>query len=253
MASVGGQLQQARQRAGLSIQELSARTKIAVRILEAIERDDFSRLPGGIFTRGFLSAYAREVDVDPAAVLAEYAAAYAPPPEPPLTPPAPVPPTVADSRWFGASLQALTVAALIAFLYLLSGTPDEPAGEPGSLATAGGDAPAGPSAEAVAASLVVDAPAPSAGPFTLEIRPTGVVWVEATADGRRALYRLVEGGEVVTIEARGAIDVRVGDAGVFRYSIDGRPGRSLGGPGEVRDVRFTRDTSPEFLAGGREP
>ena len=250
MASVGGQLQQARQRAGLSIQEVSARTKIAVWILEAIEREDFSRLPGGIFRRGFLSAYAREVHVDPAVILADYAAAYAPPPEPPLT--APAPPPMADSRWFGASLQALTVAALIAFLYLLSGTPYDPAGEPGSLATAGSDAPAGTAAEAVAASLVIDPVAPPAGTFRLEIRPTGVVWVEATADGRRALYRLVEGDEVVTIEARGGIDVRVGDAGVFRYSIDGKPGRALGGPGEVRDVRFTRDTSPEFLAGGRE-
>ncbi len=45
---VGAYLREARERAGLSIRDLAASTKISSQALEAIERDDVARLPGGI-------------------------------------------------------------------------------------------------------------------------------------------------------------------------------------------------------------
>src|SRR5580765_4761151 len=65
MTDFGRELAEARQRAGLPVEELSHRTKISVPTLQAIERGRFDSLPGGIYTRGLLRAYAREVGVDP--------------------------------------------------------------------------------------------------------------------------------------------------------------------------------------------
>ena len=52
MASVGERLRQAREQAGLTLSDVAARTRIQRWILEDIERDDLTRVPGGIFARG---------------------------------------------------------------------------------------------------------------------------------------------------------------------------------------------------------
>ncbi|HXH07271.1 MAG TPA: helix-turn-helix transcriptional regulator, partial [Vicinamibacterales bacterium] len=77
MTPLSQRLRQAREQAGLSLADLSARTKIRVSHLDAIERGAFDRLPGGIFTRGYLRAYAREVGLDPEAVVRDYLAEHA--------------------------------------------------------------------------------------------------------------------------------------------------------------------------------
>jgi cytoskeleton protein RodZ len=64
-SGVGAELRDARERAGLTLRAVSDRTKISVPTLEALERDDISRLPGGIFLRSFVRAYASEVGLDP--------------------------------------------------------------------------------------------------------------------------------------------------------------------------------------------
>ena len=61
MATLGADLQHARELAGLSLDDLSARTKIRRHMLESIERNEFSSIPGGLLARGYLRAYAGEV------------------------------------------------------------------------------------------------------------------------------------------------------------------------------------------------
>lgn len=61
----GAYLRQAREQRGVSLHEIADRTKISVLALGALERNDASRLPGGIFTRAFVRAYAAEVGLDP--------------------------------------------------------------------------------------------------------------------------------------------------------------------------------------------
>src|SRR5437764_4068770 len=61
----GGKLRDARERRGISLRQIANATKISVAALEALERNDFSRLPGGIFSRAFVRAYAIEVGLDP--------------------------------------------------------------------------------------------------------------------------------------------------------------------------------------------
>lgn len=62
--SLGQLLRSARESRGLTIDQISEVTKIGKRLLEAIEADAFERLPGGIFDRAFIRAFAREVGVD---------------------------------------------------------------------------------------------------------------------------------------------------------------------------------------------
>ena len=61
--STGERLRRARLDAGKTLDQVAADTKIQLWILEAIERDDLSRVPGGIFVRGYLTAFARAVGV----------------------------------------------------------------------------------------------------------------------------------------------------------------------------------------------
>jgi len=69
-------LRQAREQRGVSLQELAVTTKISARVLEALERNDPSKLPGGIFSRSFVRAYAREVGVDPDVAVANFVSAF---------------------------------------------------------------------------------------------------------------------------------------------------------------------------------
>jgi cytoskeleton protein RodZ len=62
--TIGEQLRLAREERGIALREISDQTRISVRYLESIESDDFKRLPGGIFNRSFIKAYARCVGYD---------------------------------------------------------------------------------------------------------------------------------------------------------------------------------------------
>jgi cytoskeleton protein RodZ len=64
MEHLGAQFKDAREAQGLSLQAIADKTKISVTVLEAVERNDFSRLPGGIFGRSFIRAYAIELGLD---------------------------------------------------------------------------------------------------------------------------------------------------------------------------------------------
>ena len=65
MSDFGGKLRLARERRGISLRQIAASTKISVGALEALERNDVSKLPGGIFSRAFVRSYAVEVGLDP--------------------------------------------------------------------------------------------------------------------------------------------------------------------------------------------
>jgi cytoskeletal protein RodZ len=64
MESFGAKLKQAREARGLTLGQIATATKISVSALEAIEKNDVRRLPGGIFGRSMVRAYALAVGVD---------------------------------------------------------------------------------------------------------------------------------------------------------------------------------------------
>jgi cytoskeletal protein RodZ len=72
VASFGENLRQARKARNITLQEIAAATKISSRALQALEDEHFDQLPGGIFNKGFVRAYARCVGLDEEATIAEY-------------------------------------------------------------------------------------------------------------------------------------------------------------------------------------
>jgi cytoskeletal protein RodZ len=72
----GSSLRHARERCGVSLREISNATKISLPALEALERNDVSHLPGGIFSRAFVRAYAREVGLDPEEAVKGFIASF---------------------------------------------------------------------------------------------------------------------------------------------------------------------------------
>src|SRR5882762_6849241 len=63
-ATIGEQLRLAREGRGMPLREISDQTRISMHYLEAIETNDYKRLPGGIFNRSFVKAYAKCVGFD---------------------------------------------------------------------------------------------------------------------------------------------------------------------------------------------
>ena len=90
MMDVGTELREGSRAPRNVARRLAAATKISVANLQAMERGDFARLPGGVFTRGFLRAYAREVGLDPEETVQHYLSQF--------EPPQPAEPTSSDAR-----------------------------------------------------------------------------------------------------------------------------------------------------------
>lgn len=75
-ADFGARLREARERHNLSLREIADATKISARSLEALERNDIARLPGGIFSRAFVRAYAERVGLDPEETISEFMSSF---------------------------------------------------------------------------------------------------------------------------------------------------------------------------------
>ncbi|HEX4002055.1 MAG TPA: helix-turn-helix transcriptional regulator [Candidatus Acidoferrales bacterium] len=69
----GEHLKREREMRGVSLEEVSAATRINTRYLEAIENEKWNELPGGAFNRGFIRAIARFLGLDEDGLVAEYA------------------------------------------------------------------------------------------------------------------------------------------------------------------------------------
>src|SRR5271167_4959020 len=78
MPAFGENLRREREMRGVSLEEISSATKISIRFLDAIEREDFSKLPGGIFSRSFIRSYARYLGLDEERAVAEFQLAARP-------------------------------------------------------------------------------------------------------------------------------------------------------------------------------
>ena len=70
--SIGEVLTAARRQAGLTITQVSQRTRIRETIIRGIERDDFSACGGDFYARGHIRAIARAAGADPEPLIREY-------------------------------------------------------------------------------------------------------------------------------------------------------------------------------------
>ena len=263
--STGERLRRARLDAGKTLEQVAAETKIQPWILEALEREDFARVPGGVFIRGYLTAFARAVRLNPSEILTAYSEETAPPPAPPVpSPPIDLNERPATPPWQYVAIAAIVLAGAVMWRNMARSNSDVatvPASSPAANVTAAAPraapapAPTRPTepgatatAGAIPSNLPIDrdrgaapatsSPSPTAAtaPLVVQLHANNEVWVEATADGERKAYRLFEKGADFRLEARNEIRLLVGDAGALTYTINGKAAKSLGGPGIVRNV-----------------
>ena len=88
MPSFGEKLKVEREKRSITLEQISLSTKIGTRMLQALEDDNFNQLPGGIFNKGFVRAYARFVGIDEDQAVADYleASGETAPPRPGVDP-----------------------------------------------------------------------------------------------------------------------------------------------------------------------
>ncbi|HYL93167.1 MAG TPA: helix-turn-helix domain-containing protein, partial [Alphaproteobacteria bacterium] len=72
MGTFGERLRREREARNITLEEIAESTKISRRSLQALEQEDFSRLPGGVFNRGFVRSYARHIGIDEDQAVSEY-------------------------------------------------------------------------------------------------------------------------------------------------------------------------------------
>jgi len=263
MDDFGGKLRQARERRGISLRQIAASTKISAGALEALERNDISKLPGGIFSRAFVRSYALEVGLDPDDTVREFLERFNQEPAPAAAAMAALP---EEEREFqerqrkALRIAAAAIAALVVLIVVLvfayrarvasrAGVPAD-ATEASAPVTPQASPPladAAPTRTVPDVVLPAPPPAPVTAPATpppvrpvaLEIAPTADCWVSVTVDGKKVLARVVVAGEKQAYTVTKDATVEIGDAGSFAYSINGKPGKPLGDKGQVKTLKVT--------------
>ena len=110
MTSLGATFRREREARGVSLEEIAEETKIGIRLLRAIENEQFDRLPGGIFNKSFVRQYARYLGLDEETAIREYLQAVGSAREPaPSQRSAPLEPPVLSS---GISYPRIIAAAV---------------------------------------------------------------------------------------------------------------------------------------------
>jgi cytoskeleton protein RodZ len=259
--SIGADLRHAREQRGWSLDQLSSRTRIAVSKLAAMEANSFDRLPDGFYRRAFLRAYAREVGLDTERVVDAYRAQFANHNQTPTAEAASAHRTPASrKRLYRLSpgiqvllLAILGTAAAIALTYMTERqTPSSIAINtqmaPANEKPHDGEQPAvgtgGASASTTSTAILA---AIGHLPLEVEVQAEGPCWLGATADGERVVYRVLNKGERVTLQAHDELVLRIGDAGAFRFTINGIPGRRLGDAGDDLTLRLTPSNFRNYL------
>src|SRR5256885_11967216 len=110
----GERLKREREMREVSLKEVTVATRIGSRFLEALENEDWAKLPGGVFNRGFVRAIARYLGLSEEHLLAEYDLAHGEQAAP--LPRATSNPIPSPSKWIviaGVLVALLVIMALI--------------------------------------------------------------------------------------------------------------------------------------------
>jgi cytoskeleton protein RodZ len=297
MGDFGAKLRQARERRGVSLRQIAAATKISFGVLEALERNDISKLPGGIFSRAFVRSYASEVGLDPDETIRDFVAEFpgeagaaphppsAPAPRAALEPARRAHPEdeaaseesefESQQRMASVVLRLLIVSIPIALVILYfsmrggapapapgveaappSRPPDRDLAPPPAAAQAPAPPPPsspaiskpGPTAAAPAVRLAQrSAGEDTEGRQTIELRPSGPCWVSLTVDGAPSFTREMQAGEREVRTFREEAVLKVGDGAACEFALNGRVARLLGGQGETRTIKITRQNIASYL------
>ncbi len=254
MGSFGQRLKREREMRGVSLDEIAQATKIGTRSLRALEDEDFERLPGGIFNKGFVRAYARFLGIDEEQAVADYMIASGLEAAPSEV--AEEDAGAASSDLWRRRSRAIAITALLLagigygawWLYSTGWLKSKPARQATQPATMGSSLPGPASAQAASAQAkppetpppAADTVAAAAQYFTVRIRAHGQCWVEWAADGQREEVTFVAGGEK-EVRAREKIELKLGDVNAVEISFNGEALPPFTGEPRVRKLTFTRE------------
>ena len=276
VGTFGERLRREREMRGITLDEIAEATKIGVRSLRALEQEQFEKLPGGIFNKGFVRAYARFLGIDEEQAVADYLSASEDKEESSTPEKKPgklvsvekteTRPETAESAgppWRVAAVIVL-VAVLAAggwYAYNRWRTQHEGAAalasEPPPVSIATPQSTPAPDTAAIATPTTPPTASPaspdltSAAPPAADNKATEFVvvvhavqdsWMKISADGK-----LVMAGEVLKasgqkeVRAQKEIVLTVGNAGGVEVSHNGKALASLGPENKTRTVTFTPD------------
>src|SRR5438876_4911113 len=247
----GAKLRDARERRGVSLRQIANATKISVGQLEALERNDISRLPGGLFGRAFVRSYAIEVGLDPESTIQEFIAQF---PNDSVTAGHPSSDRVEDHEAVESDqktagtflwLAVISVPIAIALMYFTASGRGQ-AARPAEKSTATAAAPpkppepepsrttpepAGevpPKTDTKSAAEVppkAEAPPPAAEAPTdrlsVAVAAKRPCWVSATVDGQKRIERLLQPGDHETMDVRREMVITAGDATAIALTFNG--------------------------------
>lgn len=254
--SLGERLRLARQQRGISLREISDHTRISMRYLEAIEADDYKLLPGGIFNRSFVKAYARHVEFDEREALELYARTAREhgesPDDVPTSPQRSRIYTDGDTQrspLWTAFLSAVILGILILGVY--AGLHFYRRTENASTNAAG---PAQPSAPAQN-----NAPAPTptaAAPgttgvaqgFQIQVKAKEEVWLDPRVDDQRLPNFTLKAGETREFTPQRLLSLRYSKSKLdaLEVSVNGRPARAATETkGNFAETLVTRDENQQ--------
>ena len=270
----GAKLRDARERRGISLRQIANATKISTGALEALERNDISRLPGGIFSRAFVRSYAIEVGLDPESTIQEFIAQF---PNDSVTAGHPSSDRVEDHEAVESDqktagtflwLAVISVPIAIALMYFMASGRGQ-AARPAEKSTATAAEPPKPEpspttpepptgvppktdAKPAEVSPKTDDPASAGGAVATDRLSVAVTakrpcWVSATVDGQKKIERLLQPGDHETVDVRREMVITAGDATAIALTFNGADARPLGKAGEVVTVRINLNNFKSYL------
>jgi cytoskeletal protein RodZ len=252
---VGARLKSLREGKRVSLRQIANTTKISVPALDAIERDDPRKLPGGIFGRSFVRAYARELGLDGDETAREFFAQF-----PDLHERADGLDARASSGDVRERAMALLsvagilvpIVAIAVWFYSGRAIVEEAPLPAGRIAAAATDVPAPVPARATvdavpAVGSLPDEPADER-PLTLHVSALSSCWVSVVADGREVVSRLFSAGESEAVRAESELRLKVGNATAVSLRLNGSPMRAIGTAGEVVTIRIDSSNASQWLA-----
>jgi cytoskeleton protein RodZ len=264
--SFGARLKREREQRKITLDDISVATKIGTRFLTALEEDRFDQLPGGIFNKGFVRAYARHLGIDENQAIADFVAASAPSlPESPRED-APVLAAmavrVAESNRKSRSDDGIpwgvvaVVLLIMAFGFALWGfhsreksapsvevppraqTEQAQPAAPETPSPATQPPPPGSSAGAPEAATLAAAPVSNSGAFVVLIKAREDSWVSVTADGKQFIQDTLTATTEKSIEARNQVEIKTGNVGALDISFNGKKLARQGRDNQVKTLTF---------------
>lgn len=264
---VGYTLRQERERQNLSINDIEEGTSIRATYIEAIENGEYDKLPGTIYTKGFIKNYAKFLGMDADAVVKEFAtdmaeiaaeeeaakaaeiAAQNPDAEEKKIESKP------EKKSIGYSIQddsrglsnKLIVAAVVLIAVLagglwswLSGSGGDVATNPPQQQTQPVTPESQPTDNPTPVANANPAPPPPSDNVAVQARFNDRCWALVTVDGAVVQEGVIEGGQTLTWEGKDNITFRLGNAGAVEFFQDGKSLGVQGAVGDVVDRTFTR-------------